>query len=209
MDFGKYLKNIRESRSLSVRELAKRSDVSHSHISQIETGQRGIPKPDTIKKLADGLNIPFDELMQYAGYIEQSTYTNQEEFDSLNSSSESLSKAGQRIKLLRETRKWSQLLLSEKLGINNSVLSRIEAGKRDVEDYLLNKAADIFDVTSDYLLGRTNDPSPNNAKYNDNDSNIGLAFSDGGETELTEEEELYLKESLMLFRRMKEKRSNK
>ncbi|AUM67396.1 XRE family transcriptional regulator [Brevibacillus laterosporus] len=147
--------------------------------------------------------------MQYAGYIEQSTYTNQEEFDSLNSSSESLSKAGQRIKLLRETRKWSQLLLSEKLGINNSVLSRIEAGKRDVEDYLLNKAADIFDVTSDYLLGRTNDPSPNNAKYNDNDSNIGLAFSDGGETELTEEEELYLKESLMLFRRMKEKRSNK
>ncbi|MBG9786616.1 helix-turn-helix transcriptional regulator [Brevibacillus laterosporus] len=120
-----------------------------------------------------------------------------------------MSIAGPIIKMLREKRDWSQIYLAERLGINNSVLSRIEAGKRDVEDYLLNKAADIFDVTSDYLLGRTNDPSPNNAKYNEDDSNIGLAFSDGGETELTEDEEEYLKESLILFRRMKEKRSNK
>lgn len=68
MDFGKYLKQIRESRSLSVRELAKRSNVSHAHISQIETGQRGAPKPDTIKKLAEGLNWDYDELMREAGY---------------------------------------------------------------------------------------------------------------------------------------------
>ncbi|AYB38567.1 helix-turn-helix domain-containing protein [Brevibacillus laterosporus] len=121
-----------------------------------------------------------------------------------------MSIAGPIIKMLREKRDWSQIYLAERLGINNSVLSRIEAGKRDVEDYLLNKAADIFDVTSDYLLGRTNNPSPNNTEPNaDNDSNVGLAFSDGGEKDLTEEEEEYLKESLVLFRKLKEKRSKK
>ncbi|GED55438.1 XRE family transcriptional regulator [Brevibacillus borstelensis] len=68
MDFGKYIKQLRESRALSVRELARRSGVSFAHISQIESGQRGIPKPETIKKLADGLNWEFDDLMHNAGY---------------------------------------------------------------------------------------------------------------------------------------------
>ncbi|KMZ42552.1 MULTISPECIES: helix-turn-helix domain-containing protein [Bacillales] len=68
MDFGKKLKQIRESKSLSIRELSKRANVSHAHISQIETGQRGTPKADTIKKLADGLNCDYEELMRLAGY---------------------------------------------------------------------------------------------------------------------------------------------
>ncbi|CAI8875955.1 HTH-type transcriptional regulator, competence development regulator [Brevibacillus sp. IT-7CA2] len=68
MDFGKYLKQFRESKSLSIRELSKRANVSHAHISQIETGQRGTPKADTIKKLADGLNWDYEELMRLAGY---------------------------------------------------------------------------------------------------------------------------------------------
>lgn len=50
----------------------------------------------------------------------------------------------------------TQLELSNKLDINNSVLSRIEAGKRPVEDNELIKFADFFEVDSDYLLGRTN-----------------------------------------------------
>ncbi len=73
MDFGKYIKQLRESRALSVRELARRSGVSFAHISQIESGQRGIPKPETIKKLADGLNWEFDDLMHNAGYHKEPT----------------------------------------------------------------------------------------------------------------------------------------
>lgn len=65
---------------------------------------------------------------------------------------------GDRIKSLREKKQWSQLFLSEKLGIHNSVLSRIEAGKRPIEDELLAKISDIFDVSVDYLLGRTDHP---------------------------------------------------
>ncbi|MED1950484.1 helix-turn-helix domain-containing protein [Brevibacillus centrosporus] len=116
-----------------------------------------------------------------------------------------MSVVGQRIKALREKENWSQVHLAERLGINNSVLSRIESGeKKHVEDYLISKAADVFDVSTDYLHGRTNDPSPALKK---NSTNLGLAFIDGGAEELDEEEMDYLKESLELFRRMKERKA--
>ncbi len=64
---------------------------------------------------------------------------------------------GDRIRNLREEREMSQIELAKIIGINNSVLSRIESGKRDVEDFLLVKFSEYFGVTSDYLLGRTDD----------------------------------------------------
>jgi transcriptional regulator with XRE-family HTH domain len=72
---------------------------------------------------------------------------------------------GDRIKSLREQRGWTQLELADKVGINNSVLSRIEGNKRPVEDDLVNKFADIFEVTADYLLGRTSIASGGRAYY--------------------------------------------
>ncbi|OMF38814.1 hypothetical protein BK133_01010 [Paenibacillus sp. FSL H8-0548] len=61
---------------------------------------------------------------------------------------------GDRIKRLREKRDWSQLELAERVGINNSVLSRIEAGKRKARADELDKIASTLNVTSEYLLGR-------------------------------------------------------
>lgn len=65
---------------------------------------------------------------------------------------------GLRIRQLREERHMSQLELAKQIEINNSVLSRIESGKRDVEDYLLVRFANFFNVSTDYILGRTNNP---------------------------------------------------
>ena len=63
--------------------------------------------------------------------------------------------AGERIRRLREEREWSQIELAKKANINNSVLSRIEANKRPIENELLVKFAEIFNVTVDYILCRT------------------------------------------------------
>lgn len=68
--FGKQLRTLREKRHLTVNQLATYSGVSAAGISRIENGKRGVPKPATIKKLADALKIPYEELMQTAGYIE-------------------------------------------------------------------------------------------------------------------------------------------
>lgn len=70
MDFSNYLKQKREDKKLSIRQLAKYSGVSPAYISQVEKGQRGTPTPDYLKKLAKGLKTPYEELMKAAGYIE-------------------------------------------------------------------------------------------------------------------------------------------
>jgi transcriptional regulator with XRE-family HTH domain len=35
----------------------------------METGKRGIPTPDVLKKIHEPLGVEYDELMQRAGYI--------------------------------------------------------------------------------------------------------------------------------------------
>jgi transcriptional regulator with XRE-family HTH domain len=62
---------------------------------------------------------------------------------------------GERIKELREKHGWTQREFAKRLGISYSVVNRIELGKRPIEDKELAKIADIFDVTTDYLLGRS------------------------------------------------------
>jgi transcriptional regulator with XRE-family HTH domain len=67
------------------------------------------------------------------------------------------SEIGKRLRYLREKRKWSQKQVAEKLNIDNSVLSKIESEKRGVEVPLLQKFADLFEVSTDYILGRNNE----------------------------------------------------
>jgi transcriptional regulator with XRE-family HTH domain len=60
---------------------------------------------------------------------------------------------GMRIQRLREKRGWSQIDLANKVGINNSVMSRIESGKRKIRADELQKIAAVLEVTPDQLLG--------------------------------------------------------
>lgn len=70
MDFRKNLRRLRESKGYSLRQLSYKSGVSFGQISKIEQGTRGTPKPETIEKLAKGLGVSYDYLMELAGYIE-------------------------------------------------------------------------------------------------------------------------------------------
>ncbi|MBX6966312.1 XRE family transcriptional regulator, partial [Providencia rettgeri] len=58
-------------------------EVSAAGISRIENGKRGIPKPPTIKKLAGALKVPYEDMMQAAGYIEEAASIHQLEKDDL------------------------------------------------------------------------------------------------------------------------------
>lgn len=73
MSFGNELKRIRESRGMTVNQLAIYSGVSAASISRYETGERGIPKPPTIEKLAKGLKIDYNDLMRVAGHLHESS----------------------------------------------------------------------------------------------------------------------------------------
>ncbi|GMG80100.1 transcriptional repressor RghR [Bacillus safensis] len=65
-------------------QLAMYSEVSAAGISRIENGKRGIPKPPTIKKLAGALKVPYEDMMQAAGYIEEASSVHQHEEDDLS-----------------------------------------------------------------------------------------------------------------------------
>ena len=62
-----------------------------------------------------------------------------------------------RLKELRKTRKISQLKLALDLNMNQNTVSRYENLEREADYETLIKIADYFDVSLDYLLGRTDD----------------------------------------------------
>ncbi|WP_311564343.1 helix-turn-helix domain-containing protein [Peptoniphilus duerdenii] len=69
-----------------------------------------------------------------------------------------------RIYELRQQKNLTQKELAKKLNINHSVLSRIETNERPIKDDELLKIADFFNVSTDYLLGRSSNPHKNNKK---------------------------------------------
>ena len=78
---GIYLKSLRDTRGLSLRGVEGKTGVSNAVLSQIESGQVKRPSPNTLYKLAELYGVPYDDLMDRAGYpmpsrkagVEQST----------------------------------------------------------------------------------------------------------------------------------------
>ncbi|MGG0486815.1 helix-turn-helix domain-containing protein [Priestia aryabhattai] len=68
-EFGLYLRNLRISNDLSIRQLSERSGVSNAYLSHVENGKRNVPSPDILRRLAEQLDVPYNEIMEKAGYI--------------------------------------------------------------------------------------------------------------------------------------------
>ena len=69
-----------------------------------------------------------------------------------------------RIKDLREDRDMRQSDLASATGIDQRTISNYETGKTAPDAYALIRLADFFDVSIDYLLGRTSNDLSNKAK---------------------------------------------
>lgn len=65
-----------------------------------------------------------------------------------------------RIRELREDRDLRQLDVSNATGIDQRTLSNYETEKTFPDSYAIIKLADFFDVSADYLLGRSNSKTP-------------------------------------------------
>ncbi len=66
---------------------------------------------------------------------------------------------GSRIAYLRDRRGLTQEELSLALGISRAALSHYEKNRREPDSETLTKVADIFKVSLDYLVGRTDNPN--------------------------------------------------
>ena len=75
MDVGKRLKQIRKSKNISVYKLSQISQVSESHIRNLEKGTKSVTV-DTLEMLVNGMNTTMSEFFNEDNSI---TYLNQDE----------------------------------------------------------------------------------------------------------------------------------
>ena len=66
-----------------------------------------------------------------------------------------------RLRELRKKKRLSQLKLAMDLNMNQNSISRYETGEREADYATLISFAEYFDVSIDYLLGRTDNPKTN------------------------------------------------
>lgn len=66
-----------------------------------------------------------------------------------------------RLREIRRKKHISQLKLALDLGMNQNSISRYETGEREADYLTLVAFADYFNVSLDYLFGRTDNPKIN------------------------------------------------
>ena len=98
------------------------------------------------------------------------------------------------IKILRTEKNLSQEELAKQIHVTQTMISQLEKGKKQPSRELAESLADFFEVTLDYLLGRTADR--NNSYFANNISGSNLVQGSGSvsitdiETTTKEEAEL-------------------
>ncbi len=65
-----------------------------------------------------------------------------------------------RLRQARQAKGLSQAALAETVGTRQSQISRNENGRRLPDSETLCRLADALELTTDYLMGRTDDPDP-------------------------------------------------
>lgn len=113
---------------------------------------------------------------------------------------------GERIRALRKERKLTMKKFGEKFNLAESTISGYENETRKPDIQIIDKFADFFGVNADYLLGRSDNPSPSVNSQTATKSDVYIAYLGGPPEEIDEEEAEHLKEQLAMFRSFKEKR---
>jgi transcriptional regulator with XRE-family HTH domain len=70
----------------------------------------------------------------------------------------------ERLAKLRKGKKLTQEQLAKNVGITRSALSQYETGARTPDYEIVQRLAEYFDVSIDYLVGRTGEPKTMNDK---------------------------------------------
>lgn len=77
-----------------------------------------------------------------------------------------------RLKHLRKINNKTQKQVADFIGITRPAFTAYEIGKREPDNKILQKIADYFEVTTDYLLGRSNEPELTEIEDKERDSEV-------------------------------------
>lgn len=71
MKLGEFLMSLRQRSGFTLRQVEEATGkrVSNAYLSQIEKGKIAQPSPNILFALSEIYSVPYDELMEMAGYI--------------------------------------------------------------------------------------------------------------------------------------------
>lgn len=134
--FGSQLKKLRNETGLSQAALARELSVSQQTVASWEV-DRSSPSPEMLSLIADVFSVSTDYLLERTD--------------------QTVVVSNLRLKELRLQHGYTQKELAIKLNVAQNTLCNWENGNRTVDEPTLQKLADFFDVSVDYLLGRTDE----------------------------------------------------
>ena len=143
--FHEKLKVLRKKKGLTQQEVADLVHVDRVRITNWENGKRE-PNFENISMLACIFDVSIDFLLSENLEISKETYLKLKE--------EKKNLFSVRLKELRLQHGFSQEELAEKIGIKRNSYSDWENGKCKPNYEKLEKLADFFDVSLDWLFGR-------------------------------------------------------
>ncbi len=73
MALGAYLKEVREEKELSLRDVEANTSISSGHLSMIEQGKVKEPSARVLHELANYYGLSYIDLMKRAGYLPADT----------------------------------------------------------------------------------------------------------------------------------------
>lgn len=104
---------------------------------------------------------------------------------------------------LREKRGWSQAELARRINMNNTALNKVEKGTRKLSSSELTELASVFEVSTDYLLGRNYQSKADQVHDATLDEALGTIMSFEGQP-VTEHDKKVMKDLLESYLRNKE-----
>lgn len=145
MNYGIKLKDLRDLYELTQEDVAKILNVARSTYNQYEQQYDIIPIKH-LNTLVNHFKISFDYVFDFTQLKRYKDEIN--EIDT--------KKSGKRLKELRKEVKLTQDKLAKKLNIANTIISEYERGHYPISTATLYSLSNLFSISSDYLLGKTN-----------------------------------------------------
>ncbi|WP_302673008.1 helix-turn-helix domain-containing protein [uncultured Clostridium sp.] len=137
------LKLIRLEKGLSTYDLSELTGIPQSTISKMENGKRKL-ETDSLRKLSEVLNISI------SAFFDEEKINENKNISLILAQDETI-KLSDRIKDLRKQKGWTQADLHKKTGISMGMIGGIENGTRNPSDKSINKLAEAFGVSQDWL----------------------------------------------------------
>jgi len=147
--FGKKLRYLRLQHNITQADLARRLGMKRAHINNLEAGRRAASL-DLVVQAADVFGVTSDYLLRDAIPIEMVS----SRMIAQPVASESPPRLlGSKLRYLRTERNLTQTDVATALGLAaNAFVSLLEADKKEPSPDLVVQLADLFGVSTDYLV---------------------------------------------------------